>query len=354
MIVEIKNNTANSELEVLKSFMELNGITYRLVKLNGRYALIVNQKVTLEQQTQLTNFKFVEIITDNGKEYYFAGKNWKINPSVFNVKGNFIGGDNFSVIAGPCAVENEEQIFTIAKFLNENNIKFIRGGAYKPRTSPYAFQGLKKKGLELLRRAADEYNLAVVTEVMDSTLLDEVYEYADVLQVGARNMHNYHFLKELGRVDKPILLKRGFAATVDEWLLSAEYILSHGNEKVILCERGIRSFDDATRNTLDLASVSLVKQLSHLPVIVDPSQGTGIRDLVPPMSMASVAAGADGLMIEVHNNPEQALSDGPQSLYPEQFKAMLPKLAEQGKLFNKKVDFADKLIDGDKQPIMTY
>lgn len=354
MIVEVKNSASKDELNVISSFLELNNIKYRLVNISGRFAYILKSKITNEQHQQLSNLNSVDVIIDNNKEAYFASKDWKVTPSVYNINGNLVGGNNFTVIAGPCAVENEEQIYTIAKFLNENNIKFIRGGAYKPRTSPYAFQGLKKEGLQILHRAAKEYNLSVVTEVLDSTLLDEVYEYADILQVGARNMHNYHFLKELGKVDKPVMVKRGFASKVDEWLLSAEYVMSHGNEKVILCERGIRSFDDATRNILDLASVTLVKQLSHLPVIVDPSQGTGNRDLVAPMSLASMAAGGDGVMIEVHNNPEQALSDGPQSMYPDQFKAMLPQIIQQGKAFNKKVDFADKLIDGDKETVMTY
>jgi 3-deoxy-7-phosphoheptulonate synthase len=237
-----------------------------------------------------------------------------------------IGGRNFALIAGPCAVENEEQMHRIGALLKKHDVPFLRGGAYKPRTSPYRFQGLGLDGLKLMREVADTYGLQVVTEIMDYSLIDEVYAYADILQVGARNMKNYHFLKLLGGTDKPILLKRGMDATIEEWLLAAEYILLGGNQQVILCERGIRTFDDSVRNTFDTVSIPLVQSLSHLPVIADPSQGTGNRQLVEAASMAAVAAGAQGLMIEVHNEPETALSDGPQSLYPEQFDQLLMRL----------------------------
>lgn len=265
-------------------------------------------------------------MSTNHRPYQLAGLEWKGKHSVIEVNGSRIGGNEICVIAGPCAVESEEQINTIASYLSKQGIKFLRGGAYKPRTSPYAFQGLKKEGLKMLRSVAVRHQLNIVTEVMDLSLLEEVYEYADVLQVGARNMKNYQFLKELGKTNKPVLLKRGMDATIEEWLLAAEYILLGGNEDVILCERGIRTFDNSTRNTLDIAAVPQIKLLSHLPVIVDPSQGTGVRELVEPMCMAAIAAGSDGVMVEIHNNPEHALSDGPQSLYPEDFTEMLPKL----------------------------
>lgn len=253
------------------------------------------------------------------------------------MNGLKIGGDDLSIIAGPCAVESEEQIFTIGKFLSEKGIRILRGGAYKPRTSPYSFQGLMLDGLKLLKQVSTKYDMAVITEVMDLSLLDTVYPYADILQIGARNMKNYHFLKELGKTDKPILLKRGMDATIEEWLLAAEYILMGGNENVILCERGIRSFDNATRNTMDIASIPLIKTLSHLPIIADPSQATGNRDIVTPLSLAAIAAGADGLMIEVHNNPEKALSDGPQSLRFEQFSDLIEKVKAYGKLAGKRI-----------------
>jgi 3-deoxy-7-phosphoheptulonate synthase len=265
-------------------------------------------------------------MSNNHHPYQLAGFEWKGKYTEIDVNGSKIGGNEICIIAGPCAVESEEQIGTIASFLSKLGVKFLRGGAYKPRTSPYAFQGLKKEGLKLLKQQSEKHGLNIVTEVMDLSLLDEVYPYTDIIQVGTRNMKNYQFLKELGKVKKPVLLKRGMDATIEEWLLAAEYILLGGNEDVILCERGIRTFDHSTRNTLDLSAVPQIKHFSHLPVIVDPSQGTGIRELVVPMSLAAIAAGSDGLMIEIHNNPEHALSDGPQSLYPEDFAQMIPKL----------------------------
>jgi 3-deoxy-7-phosphoheptulonate synthase len=243
------------------------------------------------------------------------------------------------LIAGPCAVENREQIFTISEYLSKRNIKFLRGGAYKPRTSPYSFQGLKTEGLQLLREAGDRYGLAVVSEIMSIDKIEELVTYADILQVGTRNMQNYPLLKALGKCGKPVLLKRGMSSTIEEWLLAAEYIVSSGNERVILCERGIRTFETATRNTIDISAIPLIKQLSHLPIILDPSQGTGVRDLVAPMSNAAIAAGADGLIIEVHNQPNEALSDGDQSLYLDQLGDLLPHLSAQAKLREKSFDF---------------
>jgi len=256
----------------------------------------------------------------------------KKHNSVVQVGSETIGGKELCMIAGPCAVESEQQLDEIAKGISDLGIKFVRGGAYKPRTSPYAFQGLEKEGLKLLRGVADKYDVKIVTEVLDTTLIEEVCPYADILQVGSRNAKNYQFLKELGKIDKPILLKRGMSSTVNEWLLAAEYILLGGNENVILCERGIRTFDTSVRNTMDIAAIPLAKELSHLPVIADPSQGTGKRSLVTPMSLASIAAGADGLMIEVHNEPEEALSDGFQSMYLDSMKEMVETLRSQAEL----------------------
>lgn len=272
------------------------------------------------------------------KPYQLVSREWRKSDTVIKLKNTSIGNGNLTLIAGPCAVENEEQIYTICEFLSKQNVKLLRGGAYKPRTSPYSFQGLKKDGLIMMRQAADKYDMAVVTEVMDTNLVDEVYQYADVLQVGTRNMQNYQLLRALSKIDKPVLLKRGMSSTMEEWLLAAEYILSGGNDKVILCERGIRTFETATRNTLDLSIVPLIKSVSHLPVIVDPSQGTGVRDLVLPMSLASIAAGADGVMVEVHNQPEEALSDGAQSLYFDQLTDLMHRMENlagaMGKTFN--------------------
>jgi 3-deoxy-7-phosphoheptulonate synthase len=278
------------------------------------------------------------------KPYQLVSREWKQSDTVIELKNTRIGAGSFSVIAGPCAVENEDQIFTICEFLSKFQIKLLRGGAYKPRTSPYSFQGLKKEGLKLLRQAADKYEMEVVTEVMDTNLVDEVAEYADVLQVGTRNMQNYQLLRALSKINKPVLLKRGMSSTLEEWLLAAEYILSGGNNNVILCERGIRTFETATRNTLDLSMVPLVKLLSHLPIIVDPSQGTGLRDLITPMSLASIAAGADGLILEVHNHPEEAMSDGDQSLYFDQFSDLMKKVQSTSEFFGKTVDFESEKV----------
>jgi 3-deoxy-7-phosphoheptulonate synthase len=237
-----------------------------------------------------------------------------------------IGGDEVIVMAGPCSVESESQVRAAAAAVKRAGAKILRGGAFKPRSSPYSFQGLGEDGLRLLRWAADEQNLVVVSEVMDASHVDLLLRYTDILQVGARNMQNFSLLRELGRVKKPVLLKRGIAATLEEWLLSAEYLLAGGNADVILCERGIRTFESYTRNTMDISAIPIVKKLSHLPIIADPSHGTGRRDKVAPMARAAVAAGADGLIIEVHCDPDHALSDGAQSLFPVQFDRLMAEL----------------------------
>lgn len=269
--------------------------------------------------------------------YPLAKKTLEKPQTIVEVNGIKIGGNDLAIIAGPCAVESEEQLYAIADFLANKGIKIMRGGAYKPRTSPYSFQGLMEDGLKLLKGVSQKYDMAIITEVLDLSLLDTIYPYTDIIQIGARNMKNYHFLKELGKTDKPIMLKRGMDATLEEWLLAAEYILMGGNQQVILCERGIRTFDNTSRNTMDIAAIPLIKQLSHLPIIADPSQATGNREIVGPLSLAAIAAGADGLMIEVHNNPEKALSDGPQSLRFEQFSDLLDKLNLLGNMNGKKI-----------------
>lgn len=237
-----------------------------------------------------------------------------------------IGGEEVIVMAGPCAVENEKQIHQIAKLVQKAGAKILRGGAFKPRSSPYSFQGLGEKGLEFLHDAAKAANLLTVSEIMEISTLDLMLKYVDILQIGARNMQNFPLLKEMGKIKKPVLLKRGLAATIEELLMAAEYIVSSGNPYVILCERGIRTFETYTRNTLDISAIPVVKKRSHLPMFVDPSHGTGKRDKVAPMARAAVAAGADGLIIEVHHQPDKALSDGPQSIYPEQFSALMEEL----------------------------
>jgi len=237
-----------------------------------------------------------------------------------------IGGRDVVVMAGPCTVEGAEQISTIAGIMKESGVRVLRGGAFKPRTSPYSFQGMGEEGLKVLRQAADKYGLFVVSEVMNQTQIPMFLELVDILQVGARNMQNFDLLKELGKLRKPVLLKRGPSATIEEWLLSAEYIMTGGNHEVVLCERGIRTFESYTRNTLDISAIPVIKKLSHLPILADPSHGTGRRDKVPPMARAAVAAGADGVLIEVHHAPETALCDGAQSLYPAQFRELMSQL----------------------------
>jgi 3-deoxy-7-phosphoheptulonate synthase len=255
--------------------------------------------------------------------YKFASRTWHPDDTVVDVDGVPVGGPEVIVMAGPCSVESEDQIEASAAAVARAGARILRGGAYKPRSSPYAFQGLGEDGLRMMREAADRHGLKVVTEVMSPEQIDVVARYAHVFQIGARNMQNYSLLRDVGRVGLPVFLKRGLAATVEEWLMSAEYVLSEGNPNVILCERGIRTFETATRNTLDLSAVPVVKKLSHLPVVVDPSHGVGLRHLVTPMARAAVAAGADGLMVEAHPNPPEALSDGPQSLYLDDFSDLM-------------------------------
>jgi 3-deoxy-7-phosphoheptulonate synthase len=258
--------------------------------------------------------------------YKLVGRTFKAADTVVDVAGVPVGGPEVIVMAGPCSVESREQVGSVAASVQASGARVLRGGAFKPRTSPYAFQGHGEAALRWMREAADASGMAVVSEVMDARAIEMMLRYVDCLQVGARNMQNFDLLKELGRVRKPVLLKRGLSATIEEWLLSAEYVLAGGNTQVIMCERGIRTFENATRNTLDISAIPVVKKRSHLPILVDPSHGTGRRDKVIPMARAAVAAGADGLLIEVHNDPDRALSDGPQSLYPEQFDKLMGEL----------------------------
>ncbi|MGB7461312.1 MAG: 3-deoxy-7-phosphoheptulonate synthase [Candidatus Acidiferrum sp.] len=259
--------------------------------------------------------------------FKLASRQFKPQGTVIDLgRGVKIGGDEIVVAAGPCSVESPEQINAVAEAVSKTGARILRAGAFKPRTSPYAFQGLGEKGLQLIREAADKFKLFVVSEVMDLSQIEMMGQYVDIFQVGARNMQNYFLLRALGEVQKPVLLKRGMSATIEELLLSAEYILSGGNYNVILCERGIRTFETYLRNTLDIAAIPVIKKLSHLPIVADPSHGTGRRDKVPPMARAAVAAGADGLLIEVHNDPDHALSDGAQSLTPVEFAQLMTEI----------------------------
>ncbi len=272
------------------------------------------------------------------KPYKLVSREVKRDDTVVKVDSDCaIGGENFTVIAGPCAVEGEESLLSVAREVKKAGATFLRGGAYKPRTSPYSFQGMRKQGLEILKKAREETGLRIITEVKDVQTLDLVAEYADVLQVGARNMQNFTLLEAVGKVDKPVLLKRGMSSTINELLMAAEYIVSNGNYRIIYCERGIRTFETITRNTLDLGAVTVLKKLSHLPVIVDPSHGLGLWYGVPPLCRAALAVGADGIMVEVHNNPLEALSDGAQSITPQRFASMMEQMRKMAPLLDKKI-----------------
>jgi len=285
----------------------------------------------------LEAFPGVEKVMPILKPYKLVSREFKLENSVIDVEGVKIGGKNIVVMAGPCSVENLDMLMDIGKKVKKSGANILRGGAFKPRSSPYSFQGLGEEGLKFLRDVKKETGMKIVTEVMDTRDVWMVEKYADILQVGARNMQNFNLLKEVGLSKKPVLLKRGMSATVKEFLMSAEYVLAAGNFNCILCERGIRTFEDATRFTLDLNAIPLIKQLSHLPVIVDPSHGTGKWDLVSPMARAAVASGADGLMIEVHTNPEEAYSDGEQSLVPYRFDAMMKELKAVAKAVGRNI-----------------
>ncbi len=269
--------------------------------------------------------------------YKLAGRSFRPEGTIIKAGPLTIGGDEIPIIAGPCSIESREQLFAVAEQVAAAGARGLRGGAFKPRSSPYSFQGMGEEGLKLLREACDHYEMAAVSEVMSETQIPLMLQYVDILQVGARNMQNFNLLRELGKIRKPILLKRGIAATIEELLLSAEYIMAGGNYEVILCERGIRTFETYTRNTLDLSAIPVVHKLSHLPIIADPSHGTGRRDKVPPMARAAVAAGGDGVIMEVHCNPEKALSDGAQSLYPQQFTKLMEELRLIATAVNKRV-----------------
>ncbi|CDZ24931.1 Phospho-2-dehydro-3-deoxyheptonate aldolase [[Clostridium] cellulosi] len=319
MIVVIKNDAPQEKVDELKQMLEGYGVTLNLSV--GTHSTVIGLlgDTSAIDADLIAAQDIVEAVKRVQEPYKKANRKFHPENTVINIKpGVDIGGKSLAVIAGPCSVESEEQIIEVAKRVKAAGANFLRGGAFKPRTSPYSFQGLKAEGLELLKIARRETGLPIVTEIMSVEHLP-LFEDVDIIQVGARNMQNFEMLKELGKIDKPILLKRGLANTIEELLMSAEYIMSGGNENVILCERGIRTFETYTRNTLDISAVPVLKRLSHLPVIVDPSHAGGLPWLVEPLTKAAIAVGADGVMIEVHNNPKKALSDGAQSLTPDQF-----------------------------------
>lgn len=299
--------------------IEYNGLSGKVME--GEFQRIIGVIGDREKMACLNveSLEGVEKAVSISKSYKLVSREYHPEPTIIDVDGIKIGDGNMVAIAGPCAVESKEQIMQAADIVKAGGAQFLRGGAYKPRTSPYSFQGLEELGLKYLAEARERTGLKIVSEVTDVENVGKAAEYVDVLQIGARNMQNFRLLKEVGRQRKPVMLKRGMSATIDEWLNAAEYIMSEGNEQVILCERGIRSYEEYTRNTLDLSAVAAVKHLSHLPIIVDPSHGTGKWRMVKPMAFAAVAAGADGLMMEMHPDPAKALSDGPQSLTPEHY-----------------------------------
>ena len=335
MIVVMEPKATEEQIGQVVDYIQSKGLRVNINRGEHLTVVAVLGDKTKVNSTSINTFEGVREVKVIQEPYKLVSRIFKNEDTVIEVNGEKFGGNYVGMIAGPCTIENEEQINECARLMAEAGVKIIRGGAYKPRTSPYAFQGLGEEGLKMIRRAADKYNLAVTSEVMEISQIPQFLRYVDILQVGARNMQNFNLLKELSKVDKPVMLKRGLSATINEWLMAAEYILSGGNREVILCERGIRTFEVATRNTLDLCAIPVVKKLSHLPIIVDPSHGTGLRDKVAPMSLASVAAGCDGLMIEVHNKPECALCDGAQSLYPEQFSELYQKLKKLAPVVDK-------------------
>lgn len=328
-IIVLKPDVSEEALRHIIKKLESKGLKAHISKGTERTIIGVigdTSKVSEEEEDAIRVMTGVEDVLRILKPYKLASRDFKKEPTLINVGGNIIGAKKIHVIAGPCSVENRAMIVAVAEDVKKAGVTFLRGGAFKPRTSPYTFQGLGEEGLLYLSEAKERTGLPIVTELMDPRDLDLMVKYADIIQIGARNMQNFRLLLEVGAVKKPVLLKRGLSATIKEWLMSAEYIMSRGNHEVILCERGIRTFETATRNTLDLSSVPLLKQLTHLPVIVDPSHGVGKWDLVAPMARAAIAAGADGLMIEVHPNPEEAMSDGEQSLKPDQLHQLMKEL----------------------------
>lgn len=332
MIIVMKQNAPKTSVDNVVSIIEQNGLETHIS--SGKEVTIIGV-IGDKSKLSLANLelaKDVDKIVPVTESYKLSNKKFHPEPSVVKVGNTQIGGNTLTIMAGPCAVETEEQLLKIAHAVKACGANFVRGGAYKPRTSPYSFQGLEEDGLKYMQRAKNETGLATICEVTSLEAINAAVKYVDMIQIGARNMQNFYLLKEAGKSGLPVLLKRGLSATIDEWLNAAEYIIAEGNPNVVLCERGIRTFETATRNTLDISAVPVMKEKTHLPIIVDPSHATGVRAYVSPLAKASVAAGADGLMIEVHNDPARALSDGPQSLTFEQFEVLANELRPFAKL----------------------
>lgn len=337
MIIIMKPHTPKEEILIQKQKLEREGFEVNLSQGESYCILGLIGDTTKIDESKIGANEYVEKILKVQQPYKLANRLFHPDNTIIDVKGEKIGGNKIAIMAGPCSVESEEQIVEIARLVKKSGAGFLRGGAFKPRTSPYSFQGLKTHGLELLKLARKETGLPIVTEIMTADMIDKFVEDVDVIQVGARNMQNFELLKELGKTRKPILLKRGLSATIEELLMSAEYIMSEGNENVILCERGIRTFENYTRNTLDLSAIPAIKKLSHLPVIVDPSHAAGLWWMVEPLSKAAIAVGADGLIIEVHNDPANAKCDGQQSIKPDKFHRLMEDIDALAQLGSREI-----------------
>lgn len=337
MVVVLEKNVSQEQLEnIIKHLEEYK---FSVHKSTGEEQVVLGA-IGVQPNFDIRKVKILDGVAEVYRitePFKLASRSFHKEDTEIKIKDVVIGGNEVVMMAGPCSVENEDQIFTIAETVAKAGAKILRGGAFKPRTSPYSFQGLGEEGLKLLRQAADKYGLLVITEVMESSNIDLIEQYADIFQVGARNMQNFPLLRDLGKTTKPIMLKRGLSATVEDLLMSAEYILSSGNKELMLCERGIRTFETYTRNTFDLSAIPVIHKRSHLPIIADPSHATGLRDKVLPMARAAVAAGADGIMVEVHNEPEKALSDGPQALLPDQFEELMAQVKAIAEVIGRKM-----------------
>mgnify|MGYP005847856863 FL=1 len=337
MVVVVDKNLPQRKIE--KIIDELNKFGFDVHKSTGEKYIILGA-LGVQAGFDIRKVKMLEGVVDVFRitePYKLASKRFKADKTLVQINDITIGGDEIIIIAGPCAVENENQIMKLAEIVKESGAKILRGGAFKPRTSPYSFQGLGEEGLKLLRKAGDTFGLSVITEIIEPAHFELIERYTDIFQVGSRNMYNYPLLKLLGTSRKPVMLKRGMSATIDEWLMSAEYILAGGNPNVILCERGIRTFETTLRNTFDLSAILSVKDKTHLPVCADPSHAIGYRDKIIPMARAAVAAGTDALMVEVHHDPDNALSDGPQALLPEQFDEMMKQIKSIAEIIGRKI-----------------
>ena len=337
MIIVMKNRATEEEINKVKG--RLTELGFKIHESRGAEKFIIGAigDENILRANPVTSYDGVEEVLEVTQPFKLASRDFKKEDTIIDVKGVKIGGENFCIMAGPCAVESREQIIETAKFVKSAGAHILRGGAFKPRTSPYDFQGLGEDGLKLMREASEITGMPIITEVMSESEIDLIAEYADILQVGARNMQNFALLKKLGKLNKPIFIKRGLAAAVKDFIMSAEYIMAGGNYNVILCERGIRTYETATRNTLDLNLVPVVKEWSHLPVVIDPSHGTGRRSAVTPLARASLAVGADGIMVETHPNPDKAFSDGPQSLTFPMFEKLMGELKHIAPVVNKKI-----------------